>query len=417
MKRLALFGSPPAVNRPFDWRTVWPPLDEDTAAALRHLYYSRRWSAFDRVENEFAQAFASHHGAKYGIFTVNGTVTLQCALSALGVSPGDEVILPPLTWYGTAMAVRHAGAIPVFVDIEPDTLCIDPSRFEAAITPRTRAVIPVHAYGSISDMDRVMDIARRHHLRVIEDCAHMHGGAWAGAGVGSIGDVGSFSFQQCKTMASGEGGICITNDPEVAERIFRLKQIGYGIDDRPGEVMTGPPPPGLTCYNFRATAFHAVILHGQLRGLDERIDRYGTAVRYLQTRLQESTRIRFQAPGKRATRQGYFGWMMRFDDPAYADIPIDVLQRAIAAEGVSLGRAEGPMYRSRLFNLAPGQYRIDGDCAVTERTCRRSLWLLHPQLGQGRRELDEVAGALEKVLLNAGELREHFAVTGSSCAA
>jgi dTDP-4-amino-4,6-dideoxygalactose transaminase len=413
MKRLALFGGPPVLDRVFDWRTVWPPLADETAGALQQLYYSRRWSAFDRVEDEFAQAFAAHHGAKYGIFTINGTVSLLCALAALGVSGGDEVIVPPLTWYGTAMAVRHAGATPVFVDIEPDTLCIDPDKLEAAITPRTRAVIPVHAYGSISDMDRIMDVARRHDLRVVEDCAHMHGSAWGGVGVGSIGDVGSFSFQQCKTMASGEGGICITNDAAVAERLFRVKQIGYGMNDQPGEAGTCRPPAGLVCYNFRATAFHAVILHGQLRSLDERVQRYGSAVSYLQDRLRSSTRIRFQAPGRRATRQGYFGWMMLFDDPAYADLPLAVIQQALQAEGLSLGRAEGPMYRSTLFNLASGEYRIDGQCPVTESTCRRSLWLLHPELGLERGHLDGIAEALEKVLLSADELRDSGAVSAS----
>jgi L-glutamine:2-deoxy-scyllo-inosose/3-amino-2,3-dideoxy-scyllo-inosose aminotransferase len=135
------------------------PVDESTAQKLQELYYSRRWTAFDEAEPAFAQAFAAHQGAQHGIFTINGTVTLHCALAALGVGPGDEVIVPPLTWYATAIAVRHVGACPVFVDIEPDTLCIDPQKIEAAITERTKAIIPVHAYGSMADMDRIMAIA------------------------------------------------------------------------------------------------------------------------------------------------------------------------------------------------------------------------------------------------------------------
>ncbi len=117
------------------------------------------------------------------------------------------------------------------------------------------------------------------------------------------------------------------------------------------------------------------------------------------------TRIRFQSPGRRATRQGYFGWVLIFDDPAYADIPIELIQKAMAAEGLSLGRAEGPMYRSKLFNLKPGEYRVDGECSVTEATCARSLWLLHPRLGLGRSDLDAIADAVEKVAVNAHELR------------
>src|SRR3569833_403963 len=344
MARLAVLGGKPVLEQPLEWRTFWPPVDESPGKALQELYYSRQWTAFDAAEPAFAQAFAAHHGASYGIFTVNGTVTLQSALAALGVGPGDEVIVSPLTWCSTAIAVRHVGVVTVFVDIEPHSLCIDPGKIEVAITERTRAIIPVHAYGSMADMDRIMDIARRHDLKVIEDCAHMHGGVWNGKGVGTLGDVGSFSFQMCKVMSSGEGGICITNDPDLADRIFRAKQIGYGVGYVPSQARSGPPP-GLLCNNFRATAFHAVILHEQLKGLDALLTRYDLALRHLEDRLLEPTKLRFQSPGRRATRQGQFGWFMLFDDPAYADIPVATIQRALAAEGLPTGRAEGPIYR------------------------------------------------------------------------
>lgn len=406
MSRLALLGGEAVLDQRLDWRTFWPPVDASTARALQELYYSRKWTAFDQADPAFAHAFATHHGAKYGIFTINGTVTLQCALAALGVGPGDEVIVSPLTWCSTALAVRHVGATPVFVDIEPDTWCIDPSRIEAAITERTKAVIPVHAYGSMANMDSIMDIAHRHGLKVVEDCAHMHGGMWNGNGIGTLGDVGSFSFQMCKTMSSGEGGICITNDSELAERMFRMKQIGYGVGDIPGQSKQGPPP-GLLCYNFRATAFNAVILHEQLKGLDAILERYAKAVRYLQGRLGESTRVRFQSPGKRATRQGYFGWFMLFDDEAYADIPVATIQQALAAEGLPTGRAEGPVYRVALFNLRPEEYRIDHPCAVTQRICERSLWMLHPYLGLDHAVLEKIADTVEKVLSHTDELREY----------
>lgn len=405
MTKLALSGGNPVFEQPIDWRTFWPPLSETTAQALQELYYSRQWTAFDGAEATFAQAFAAHHGAKYGVFTVNGTVTLHSALMALGVGAGHEVIVSPLTWYSTAMAVRHVGAIPVFVDIEPDTLCIDPLKVEAAITERTKAVIPVHAYGSMADMDRITPIARRYGLKVIEDCAHMHGGMWNDKGVGTLGDVGSFSFQMCKTMSSGEGGICITNDLELTERLFRIKQIGYGLGDSLGRAKNTPPP-HLLCYNFRATAFHPIILQDQLKGLDALLLRYGQAVRYLEGRLAQSTKIRFQRPGKAATRQGYFGWFMLFDDSEYADIPIELIQEALAAEGLPLGRAEGPIYRCTLFNLTPEEYRIDHACTVTQHACDRGLWMLHPPLGLDRSVLEKIADTFERVLGRADELRK-----------
>jgi L-glutamine:2-deoxy-scyllo-inosose/3-amino-2,3-dideoxy-scyllo-inosose aminotransferase len=404
MSKLALLGGQPVLDRPTDLGSIWPPTDEETATKLRDLYFSRQWTAFHQAEPAFAQSFAAHHGARYGVFTVNGTVTLQCALGALGVGTGDEVIVAPLTWYSTAMAVRHVGAVPVFVDISSDTLCIDPEKIAAAITPRTKAIIPVHAYGSMADMDKIMSIAERHGLRVIEDCAHMHGGIWDGKGIGSIGDVGSFSFQHTKTMSSGEGGICITNELPIADRLFRMKQIGYGFGEQPREAKSGPPL-GLTCYNFRATAFHPVILHEQLRSLNNRLERYRNTVAYLEKRLRGSTKIRFQVPGRKADRQGYFGWVMLFDDPEYADIPIGVIHKAMKAEGLSLVRGEGPIYRYILFNLHPEQYRVDEPCTVTEQACSRMLWLLHAYLGLDESQIAKMADAIEKVTANLDELR------------
>src|ERR1700733_12000324 len=148
----------------------------------------------------------------------------------------------------------------------------------------------------MADMGGIMAVAKQHKLRVIEDCAHMHGGMWDGLGIGSIGDVGSFSFQNTKTMSSGEGGICITNDSDIADRIFRIKQIGYGFGELPRHAKKGPPR-GLLCYNFRATAFHPIILQEQLKSLTARLERYDKAVRYLEERLGRSTKIRFQARG------------------------------------------------------------------------------------------------------------------------
>ncbi|WP_161965833.1 DegT/DnrJ/EryC1/StrS family aminotransferase [Steroidobacter cummioxidans] len=406
MSNLALLGGRPVFECPLELSSIWPPTDEVTAGKLQELYFSRRWTAFHDAEPAFTEAFAAHHGARYGIFTVNGTVTLQCALGAYGIGPGDEVIVAPLTWYATAMAVRHVGACPVFVDIEPDTLCIDPDKIANAITERTKAIIPVHAYGSMADMDRIMAIARRHGLRVIEDCAHMHGGIWDGKGIGSIGDVGSFSFQQTKTMSSGEGGICITNDFDTADRLFRMKQIGYGFGELPREAKSGPPR-DLTCYNFRATAFHSVILSEQLMSLDSRLERYRKAVRYLEDRLGQSTRIRFQVPGRKADRQGYFGWVMLFDDPMYADIPVGVIHAAIKAEGLTLIPGEGPIYRFILFNLGPEEYRIDQPCPVTERACSRMLWVLHAYLGLDRTHIERIADAIEKVISSPDELRRY----------
>jgi L-glutamine:2-deoxy-scyllo-inosose/3-amino-2,3-dideoxy-scyllo-inosose aminotransferase len=406
MSKLALLGGEPVLRESLDWREIWPPTDESTAKKLEALFYSRKWTAFDETEGSFAQAFASYHGCRHGIFMVNGTVTLQCALGAYGIGPGDEVIVPALTWYATAMAAHYLGAHPVFVDIDPETLCIDPEKIKGAITERTKAIIPVHLYGSMADMDQIMAIAREHDLKVIEDCAQMHGGIWDGKGVGSIGHVGSFSFQHSKIMASAEGGACITDDAEIAERIFRMKHIGYGPGEHPGHIDNGPPP-DLLCYPFRATAFQALILNEQLKSLDTLLERYVRAAKYLRKRLSESTRIRFQQPGKKADRQAYYAWAMIFDDPSYMDIPLDVIHKAIAAEGLPLMSAHSTVYKFILFNLKPESYRIHEECNISEKVGARVLRLLHPYLGLDSVQVEKFADIIEKVAAHADELRKH----------
>ena len=221
---------------------VWPVVSEKTAEKLKEVYFSRKWSFNGPEEQKFARNFARYNNAKYGIVMANGTVTLESALHALGIGPGDEVIVPALTWIATAMAVHYVGATPVFVDIESDTWCLDPVKLEDAITPATKAVIPVHLYGSMADMDKIMDIAKKNNMYVIEDCAHAQGGVWDGKGLGSIGIVGSFSFQESKTLSSGEGGICLTNNEELAEKLYRIKHIGYSDVSEQGKASTGPQP-------------------------------------------------------------------------------------------------------------------------------------------------------------------------------
>mgnify|MGYP001080748256 CR=1 FL=1 len=407
MSKLALLGGEPLSEKKMDWSDFWPPIKESTGDKLKELYLSRKWTAFDSLEGEFAQAFAKYHGAKYGIFMVNGTVTLQCALGACGIGPGDEVIVPALTWYATAMAAHYVGATPVFVDIDSETLCIDPEKIVQAITEKTKAIIPVHLYGSMADMDNIMAIAKQHGLRVIEDCAHMHGGVWDGKGIGSIGDVGSFSFQHSKTMASGEGGICITDDPELADRIFRMKHIGYGPGQLQGKALDGPEE-GLLCYPFRATAFQALILNDQLKDLGSHLQRYQASIQFLEDRLHQTTKIRFQKAGRKADNQGYFGWLMIFDDPSYADIPIGTIQEAISAEGLPVLPTWGPVYDFILFNLSKESYRIDqAGSPVTESISKHSLFLLHAYLGLGQDSIEKIADIIEKIMNNCDALREY----------
>lgn len=409
LSELAVLGGTPLCSEPLR-APAWPPLSERTADRLREVYLSQQWSFNSPAEQEFERAYADYHGAKHGVFMVNGTVTLQCALGAVGVGPGDEVILPALTWMATAMAVHYVGATPVFVDLDPDTLCLDPGKAREAVTERTRAIIPVHLYGSTADLDAILDLAREHDLKVIEDCAHMQGGKWRSRGVGSWGDVGSFSFQQSKTLASGEGGICLTNDDALAERLYRQKHIGYGRGLAQGEVDAGPPP-DLMCYNFRGNASHATILHDQLDGLAALISRYEQTAGKLRERLADVPGVRLQARGRKASPQGYYALVFLFDEGPLKEIPGEVIREAIAAEGLRIGGTYGPVYRHRLYNMPPERYRIHGGvCPVAETTAAdRAAPLAHQWLSADDSVIECIGDILGKVGRNADTLREHAA--------
>ena len=235
-----------------------------------------RTSSAGKWVRKFEDAFAAKHGAKYGIALTNGTATLHTALAAAGVGMGDEVIVPPLTMAATAFAVLHCGATPVFADIDPDTWCIDPASICSRITPRTKAIIPVHIFGMPCDMDAIMDIAVKHNLFVLEDAAQAVGATYKGKLVGTIGHAGSFSFQSSKHLTAGEGGILLTNDEALATKMRKFSGLGYASlgagqnritkDDiqKPDAIRHDS-----VGYNYRPTDLACAVLLAQTERIDE----------------------------------------------------------------------------------------------------------------------------------------------------
>src|SRR5918993_629709 len=224
---LALLGGTPVRTKPFP---TWPIYGKEEEQALLRTLHSGRWGKVDGSEvKTFERRFADAHAAKHGIAVVNGTVSLRIALLAAGIEPGDEVIIPPYTFFATASAVVEANATPIFADIDRATFNIDPAAIEASVTRRTRAIICVHLGGLPCDMDAIMAVAQRHGLVVIEDAAHAHGSAYKGRPVGAIGHLGSFSFQSSKNMTSGEGGIVVTNDDALADRCRMIHNCGRPV--------------------------------------------------------------------------------------------------------------------------------------------------------------------------------------------
>jgi L-glutamine:2-deoxy-scyllo-inosose/3-amino-2,3-dideoxy-scyllo-inosose aminotransferase len=395
--QLALLGGQPAaasVEPP-----AWPPRSQAVRDALSDLYMSGHWSFnLGGLERRFANAFAARHNTRHGVFMMNGTVTLQCALAAFGIGPGDEVIVPAHTWLATVMAVAYIGATPVVVDVAADTLCLDTDEANDAVTERTRAIIPVHMLGSMADIDAVSALATNHDLVVIEDCAQAHGGVWAGRSVGSWGHVGSFSFQQNKLMTSGEGGICITDDEMIAERIYRQKAIGYRPDDPMGEWSPAHDD-GLVCHNFRALEFAPLILLDQLDRLTNQALRYEASASYLRQQIDRIDGVRMQARGRRADVQPYYKVGLVFDGDRFAGIPQARIIDALAAEGVPVRAGYGAAHHHALFNLPGTRYRVHGSgTPVAEHVAgAQTVTLAHEYLGCSQSELDCIAAAIDKV--------------------
>ena len=403
MSKLAIDGGTPVfaakANVP-----VWPPADEKTAELLKEIYLSHAWSFYGKHEVAFNEEFAAYTGAASCAMMANGTVTLEVAMQALGIGPGDEVIVPSYTWIATGTAVVVVGATPVAVDIEPDTYCIDPVEVEKAITPKTRAIIPVHLYGSMADMDKIMEIAKKHNLSVIEDCAHAHGSEWAGKHAGTLGDVGSFSFQQSKTIASGEGGACITNDPALGEAMGRISHIGYQYGAVQGKA-TEPPPMGMISHNYRITEFQAAILRSQLRTLREDTEFRARNAETLRKKLNAIPGIKVQAPGRRASLQGYYQYAMTLDTAFLKEgITREQFCAALRAEGVGCGPGGWGdlMFRQRLWSVPEDLYRVvsykTAEKIVKEQLITLSLnWLMLSE-----EETNKVAESFEKVMAEYG---------------
>ena len=252
-------GSPHCTAK---WST-WPVHDEAEETALMQVLKSGKWWFGEKVQ-QFEAEYAAFQGSKYAVTCTNGTTAIEMALRALGVVEGDEVIVPCYSFIATASAVVTIGAIPVFADICPDTLCINPDDVEAKITPATKAIVPVHVAGLIADMERINAIAEKHNLIVMEDAAHAWGSQLDGKGAGTLSRCGTFSFQESKNITAGEGGILVTDDPEIADLCRSFTHCGRA----PGSAWYDHDFLGS---NLRLTEFQAAILSAQLSRLQQQI--------------------------------------------------------------------------------------------------------------------------------------------------
>ena len=314
------------------------------------------------------------------------------------------------------------GANVVFVDIDPVTLCIDPGAIKAAITPRTKAIIPVHLYGCMCDMDAIMKIARKHRLKVIEDVAHQHGSRWKDQGAGAIGDAGSFSFQQSKALSSGEGGAITCDDEQVYEIAFALKHVGW----KPADLSKSPyddlVPGDRYGHNYRITEMQAALLRGGLSRLAAQLKKKEDNAAYLTAQLEKlGGPLSAVERDSRVTRQSYY-MMTFYYDPAKAEgVTLDQYQTALDHENATFLRTYDPVYQNKLLNLydqtSPIPYRDQTKVQDyknlrlpnTERACfETALLLFHYHLLGSKKYMDQIVRAIRKVNDNLLSVKQHF---------
>jgi len=351
----------------------WPEAGEREIELLREVLESGRWGGFNDIVARFEREFAAFQQCQFAVSAMNGTVTLEMILEALGIGAGDEVIVPAISFISTATAVSRAGALPVFVDIEWATFNIDPERVARAITPRTRAIMAVHFGGPMADMDRLNDFG----IPLIEDAAHAHGSEWKGRRSGSIGVAGSFSFQNSKVMTAGEGGMITTADPALAERVRAIGNQGRRKDRGWFEHYT-------LGTNYRMTALQAAVLQAQLERLPEQNGR----------RARNAEIVRAACPA--------IEWQFV---PEAAQIHTNYLllgrignrgrfHEAVIAAGVPCT----PFYPHTLYQnplYRQGGCRVE-PCPVSESAIQDAFWFPHRVLLGTEEETNEIAAVIKE---------------------
>lgn len=410
MAKLAIHGGSRVL--PKGVPVKWPQFDKKDEAALLKVFRSGKWWRGGDIKSQaasecgkFERAFAKYQSSDHGLCVLNGTVAVECALRAAGVKAGDEVIVPSMSFVVSASAVLPLSAIPVFADCDPDTYQPDPASIEAAITRRTAAIVIVHFGGYPADLDRIVRIARKHRLPLIEDCAHSQGTQWRGKGAGSYGDYGTFSFQQSKALTSGEGGIVLAKTIDHWRRAYRFHNLGR-LESQGFYQFFEPSS------NFRLTNLQGAILNSQFVKMKKQVPQKMRASRYLAKQFEKVGGLRALPADKRITRRGFYYMVFRYDSDEFKGLHREDFLKAVQAEGVGMGHGYGtPIHKYPLFQnmKVPAKYTKSQykkvSCPVTERVLAdECITLGHTNLLADRRTLDRIVEAVAKIKDNVDEL-------------
>ncbi len=407
MSELAMLGGRKAKQKPFP---DWPQYDEKERGALQEVLESRVWWRTPGTKTlEFEQAFAKYHGAKHGIAVTNGTAALEVTMAALGIGHGDEVIVPNFTFIATASAVLFANALPVMVDVDPESYCLDPELTEAAITPRTKAIIAVHMGGHPADLDRLQAIAKRHGIALVEDSSHAHGSEWQGRKIGALGTAGTFSFQSSKLITAGEGGIIISND----DGFERMARSVHDCGRMPGEWFYSHFIYGS---NYRLSEWQGAILNVQLGRLEEQTLHRHRNGRLLDRLLPQIPGITPQKCDLRCTRNGQYAYIFHVDRKQFAGISTENFIAALNAEGIPTQASYPPLHELDCFRNGEYRKRLSGAQATekhsfleskfphTQRAAWETVWLPQFALLGDEQDMNEIVTAIQKIQRNAASI-------------
>jgi perosamine synthetase len=342
--QLAIHGGSPAVTMTYEGR--WPDITDLEIKAVESYLRERGLSDYAVLE-EFERAFADYHGISRALATNNGTSALHCALFAAGVGPGDEVIVPTYTWLASATPIVACGAVPVFCDIDPRTLTMDPEDVARRITPRTRAIMAVHLWGHPVDMDAVLQLAQSRGIVVIEDCSHAHGSTYKGQLVGTIGDVGCFSLQASKAMVGGEGGVLITDEEDLWRRAVCLYDHAR-IGTLPDAVLFSYGGTGLG-FKYRMHQLAAVLGKVQLTRLDGIIASRMENLNALSEGLRSVPGIDPPHTAPETTRGGWYGYVCQHRPGEIGDVSRERYVEILQAEGVEIHPQRYPLLHQQPF--------------------------------------------------------------------
>ncbi len=408
----ALTGGEPVRTAPFP---SWPVIEGNDEEVWKNALEARNWFRFDGgAVSAFEEQYAELMGSRHCLATANGTSALYASLNALGVGPGDEVLVPPYTFQATINVVLMQFALPVFVDTDRETMQIDARKIADAITENTRCMIPVHLGGIPADMDTILEVSNERGVPVIEDACQSHLAEWRGKKVGSLGDTGCFSFQVSKNLPSGEGGAVLTDRDDLMERAFAFHTNGraWGHASTPSNSYNGA--------NLRMTEFQGALLQAQMTRLEEQSQRRESNAAHLTERLEDIPGIEPARMYDGATRNAYHLYMFRYDPEAFQGLSRNQFRQALHAEGIPSSSGYSPLYNqpfvrealySRGYINVYGKERIDRyfdelHCPENDQLCTEAVWFPQTMLLGPQSDMDDIAGAIEKIHANAESLRD-----------